>query len=98
MCLTLVLRQSGGGVVEVGILTIRLAKRTDRGAKEKDDRRETCSITLDLLELLGMVVTTRVVLEIVRDRGIRCWCVVTTRQQYVGSLDAGGGGTNEHAS
>ena len=36
--------------------------------KRKADRRKTCTITINLLELLGMVVTAWVMLELVGDR------------------------------
>ena len=37
-------------------------------SKEKAERRETCTVTIYLLELLGMVVTAWVMLELVGDR------------------------------
>ena len=36
--------------------------------KRKPARRETCSVTINLLELVGMVLTARVMHELVRDR------------------------------
>ena len=36
--------------------------------KRKADRRETCFITINMLELLGMIVTAWVLLELVGDR------------------------------
>ena len=36
--------------------------------RRKADLGETCTVTIDLLELLGMVVTTWVMLELVGDR------------------------------
>ena len=45
-----------------------LPKELTAELERKADRRETCTITIDLLELLGMVVTAWVMLELVGDR------------------------------
>ena len=49
-------------------MEILLAERTDRRAQEKVDYQETCTITINLLVLLGIVVTAWVMLEPVGDR------------------------------
>ena len=45
-----------------------LPKELTAELKRKVDRRETCTITINLLELLGMVVIAWVMLELVGDR------------------------------
>lgn len=54
---------------ENGILEIRLAEGNDRRTPEKKKRcEETCTITINVLELLGMVVTAWIMFEVVGDR------------------------------
>ena len=54
---------------EGGILEIRLAKRElTAELKKEDDRRETCTITINLLAILGKVVTAWVMLVLTGDR------------------------------
>ena len=59
----------GGFFVEKKVLwKYGLPKELTAELKRKADRRKTCSITINLLELLGMVVTAWVMLELVGDR------------------------------
>ena len=69
--------------------------------KRKADRRETCSITINLLELLGMVVTAWVMLELVGDGADVMSDPLLMRGDNTAAVSlfsrCGGGGTNKHA-
>ena len=66
--------------------------------KRKAELRETCAVTINLLELVGMVVTAWGMLGLGWEgpclKGIPCSCAATTLPQCRGSVCAAGQGIN----
>ena len=66
--------------------------------KCKAELRQTCTVTINLLELLGMVVTAWLILELVgtgsRSKGIPFGCAATTSRRCRESAVAAGQGIN----
>ena len=69
--------------------------------KRKAERRDTCTVTINLIELPGMVVTAWVMLELVGDmpafEGDPVLMRATTSRRCRGSTAAAGQGTRERA-
>ena len=89
----------GGYCVEIWVYRqYELPEELTAELKRKAELHETCTVTINLLELLGMVVTAWVMLELVGDmpafEGDPVLMRATTSRRCRGSTAAAGQGVN----